>query len=265
MNTVANKYWNNTKLDPEIDGVAPMGGCGRLEIYYRNYFENKRFKQIAELKGKSLLEIGCGAGRWALNLSQLLFHYDGIDISSPSIDFANKLINTRNIQNCKFYNCNIKNFNTQIKYDIIYFSGVTQYIENDELALIIKIVKSLLKPGGIIIDRSTITLEPKTKIGRRDNYYCIYRTSDDIKNVFEKEGFKLMHQQRTYRFLRLNKLKYIYNNKVIWFLNIVPSVWFNVLEFITHMQDILSPKIFREDICGSFSHDFFVFSSDEKK
>lgn len=262
MNNIVTQHWNSKTIDPEIDGVAPMGGGGKLEIYYRNYFEAKHFRKIIKTKDKTLLEIGCGAGRWALNLYNTLNYYEGIDISFPSIELAKNRIKLRGINNCKFYQGNIKDFNPAIKYDIIYFSGVTQYVESDELTQLIKIVKSWLKPEGIIIDRSTITLEAKTIIGLRGDYFSIYRTPNEIIKLFNQEYLKLLYQNRTYRFLRFNNT---YSNKLIYVLKFLPSVLYYFLYFLTYVQDVLYPKIFREDICGKFSHDFFVFTENENK
>lgn len=269
MKEIVTNYWNSAQIDPETDGVAPMGCCGKVEIYYRNYFESKHLKRIIECKNKTLLEIGCGAGRWALNLHRNLQQYDGIDLSKPSIEVAKQLMQLKNITNCNFYYCDVNNFNPEIKYDIIYFGGVTQYIKADDLVRLINMLKRWLKPNGIIIDRSTISLESETKINNNSNYFAIYRTANELKNIFIQSGFKPVYQKRSYRFLRLGRIqKFMNYSKIIKLVRSTSPVSYEMMYFFTYIKDFLKPKDYKEYINGSihrYSHDFIIFSSNEQK
>lgn len=256
-----NNYWNNIINDPDIDGVCPMGGGGLIEIYYREYFEKRNFLKFFNKKIKpSLLEIGCGSGRWAVALNKHLKNYSGIDISRVSINKAVEVCKSKNINNCDFYTASVAEFNSDQKFDIIYLGGVTQYMENNEFNESILYLKKFLKPNGIFIDRSTITLEKTTKMINKNNYFAVYRTEDEITNIFKNAGLKKIHSQNSYRFLRIGKLARFINYPLI--LNILkktPLITYNILYAITCFADLLKPKIFYEEGIGNFTHKFQIF------
>lgn len=266
MNEIVNKYWNSKQLDPDIDGVAAMGDCGRVEIGYRNFFESKHFKKFLSKKNINILEVGCGSGRWALNLHKHVSIYDGIDISQPSINIAKQRVNMQRINNCNFFCCSIQEYQPNKKYDVIYLSGVTQYIESGELIGLLKIITTWLKSNGKIIDRSTISLEPETKKISRDNYYSIYRALDEIINIFDQINLKPIYNNRSYRFLRIGRLKnFLNHSNIISLINTLAPVSYKLMYYYTYLQDVIKPKIYSETICGRFSHNFMVFIKDEKK
>ncbi|MBS1627468.1 MAG: class I SAM-dependent methyltransferase [Bacteroidetes bacterium] len=266
MNETVTKYWNSKQLNPDIDGVAAMGDCGRVEIYFRNFFESKHFRKFISKKNINILEVGCGSGRWALNLYQHVGIYDGIDISRPSIEQAQHRVKLHSIGNCNFFCCSIQEYQPNKKYDIIYLSGVTQYIESDELINLLKIILTWLKPDGEIIDRSTISLEYETKKINRDNYYSIYRTLDEMINIFNEINFKMIYNNKSYRFLRIGRLKKTFNRpKIISLINALSPFSYKLMYYYTYIKDVLKPKVYREDICGKFSHDFMIFIKNDKK
>lgn len=256
-----NNYWNNLINDPDIDGMSPMGGGGLIEIYYRQYFEKNNFLKFFDIKTKpDILEVGCGSGRWALALHKYLGHYSGIDISEVSIRKARELCKSKNINNCDFYFTTITEFSSNRRFDIIYFGGVTQYMEDDEFAKTVSFLKKFLKSDGIFIDRSTISLETGREINDKNNYFSIYRTENEITDIFKDIGFKKILSKNSYRFLRIGKLACYLNHPLL--LNILkktPFITYNILYVITRLADVLKPKVFYENGIGYFTHKFQIF------
>ncbi len=238
-----------------------MGGGGMIEIYYRTYFELLNFLKLYNFKSRpNILEVGCGSGRWGFALHPYVSHYTGIDISEVSIKHAKMHAKIREVKNCYFENVSIRNFHSNKKFDLIYLGGVTQYIEDKILYKDLLHLKSMLKSDGMIIDRSTLTLEPNRVINNQKKYYAIYRTEEELKNIFKQTGFIKISSQKSYKFLRIGILSKIMSYRpILTFLRKIPEIVFPSLLRVTSLLDYVSPKIFEENEIGKFTHKFTSF------
>lgn len=91
------KQWQNSTFDASI----PSDWASLIRKY---------------LKGKSVLDIGCGMGRFTSVFSD--YDYTGLDISEPAINFC------KNRYEGKFICADLVTFDTKRKYDNV-FSWVT--------------------------------------------------------------------------------------------------------------------------------------------
>lgn len=260
--TVVNNYWNKLINNPEIDGVYPMGMGGLVEIYYRTYIEKLNFLKLIKSKNKpSVLEIGCGAGRWAISLNKYLKNYTGIDISETSIEKAIELCTAKQINNCSFQCIDITNFKSKQKFDIIYFGGVTQYMQDEEIKTSILHLKNFLNKDGLLIDRSTLTLENEQQINNRDGYFAIYRNEKELASLFADNGFQIISSMNSYAFLRISRLANYINNRprLINILRRSPTISYNLLLVLTKLANFIKPKVFSEEGTGKYTHRFITF------
>lgn len=257
--TQAFSYWN-TKTDTPglLAGVYPMGGGGKLEVLYRHFFETKHFFNIVKLdKNTRILELGSGNGRWALAFSSRVASYVGVDFSKNLINYARKEIVKRKIRNVKFVLSPIEKLKIAGCFDIIYFSGVAQYLKDKDLLKVIKKLKVNLSPDGVIVDRSTINLF-KTEIVNENKYFSIYRTAQDLTRLFKFAGYKNIYQKRSYRFLRGYKIlnNQLSSDRVIKIVISLSPYSFYLLYIMTVISDFLFPIAFEN---GERSHDLFLF------
>lgn len=99
----------------------------------------------------SVLDLGCGNGRHSISLSNHFQLVHGIDISSENISLANENKN----QNLKFFISDMRNFDTNTKYEYIFnlFTSFGYFKKNEDN---IKVLKSchyhLNKNGLLFID-----------------------------------------------------------------------------------------------------------------
>lgn len=259
MKSKVKNYWNNLIHNPDTDGIADMGSCGPIELFYRTYFESKTFFKLSNMTNKSILEIGCGSGRWGFILCYYVKKYVGIDISLISIKHARAKCKEMKIKNCVFYKTSVNKYHSKRKFDVIYYGGVSQYMDDKELLSTLKHLKKFLKPSGILIDRSTLSLEQKSQINSRKDYYALYRTEKHLTDIICRAGFKPEYSCKSYRFLRTKELSNILNNHfVIKLLNTIPHISYNALYLITLIRDIVNPITFFEEGIGKFTHNFTV-------
>ena len=92
----------------------------------------------------SILEVGCGSGRFAYNLCNKGYSVECVTPQSQLADYAETLLSGMAFVNKSKY----EDFNTSKKYDLILFSESFQYIKMKD-----SIPKSmdLLNPGGYIM------------------------------------------------------------------------------------------------------------------
>lgn len=117
--------------------------------YDENYFKYFYLNKFPKDKNCTILDIGCGNGKFLNILNKLGFqNLYGIDISSQQIEIAKKsnLINVECIDSLIFLK------NVKEKYDVILLIDVLEHLELEySLELINLIYKALKKDGKLFI------------------------------------------------------------------------------------------------------------------
>lgn len=148
-----------------------------------------------DFKGKKLLEIGCGLGRWAEFFQDKCGKYVGIDYSENLIGIAKKHFN---YPNCYFEKLSVteideENLPIEGPYDIIFITGVLIYLNDEDIKVMIEKINELTHYNSIIYIRETISVLD-TRLTLKDfyseelkvDYNAIYRTEKELLEFFEK-------------------------------------------------------------------------------
>jgi 2-polyprenyl-3-methyl-5-hydroxy-6-metoxy-1,4-benzoquinol methylase len=99
-----------------------------------------RFKEALKLipvdiKGLSILDVGCGHGHCSLILASMGANVTGVDYSGKMIEIVEanlKKIYPESMERCSFKHANIFEYNSEEKFDIVMALGVIEYI-NEKL------------------------------------------------------------------------------------------------------------------------------------
>ena len=94
---------------------------------------------------KSILDVGCGAGKFTWQLKNTGFQVDTV---SPSMVFS-EIVQTRLGPQSEVFQCKFEDVNTDKKYDLILFSESFQYVNMEKGFMQCK--KLLNNPGFILI------------------------------------------------------------------------------------------------------------------
>ena len=144
----------------------------RLEIVNECYnsFSLKCLQDI-DLKGKTVLDVGCGSGLFACELARLVAHEGkviAVDISSGQLEIAKENAEKQNLNNIEFIKCSAFELNSlKMEVDCIYSRFLLVHLENP--VSVLKQELSLLKPGGYLISAEfpfaydTISCYPKSE------------------------------------------------------------------------------------------------------
>ncbi len=186
-------FWDNAarQSGAEMQVLAGMLMEDRpYEARCRCAAEEQRFLTLWNPhKNARVLEIGSGGGRWALFLANKVQSYLGLDISPSMVEIAERACSAQGLHNAHFYCGDFLDLNPEGNFDLIYFSGVLQYMDDEVVQKSIGKAAQLLTKDGLLISRDSIQTEER--IEKNGEYPVVYRLVDDYEKLFRAEGFEL--------------------------------------------------------------------------
>jgi len=188
-------------IDPSITNFEDNKD---LKILKNNLEENKIFDYLELKKDYRVLDLGCGWGNWAFKFADKVKEIYAVDFCSDLIKAGKKECEKRKVNNINFFVSSVQDFKTDQKFDIIFLSGIVQYINDFEFEKLLDNISNISKNGTKIVLR-----EPTGIIGRyevnnkysealKDYYSATYRTREEFIDAFEKKGFKLIKDDDMY-------------------------------------------------------------------
>lgn len=201
-------WWNNqAQKNPQSAGMLSVYGADKISQAYRRWAEWRHFRKLVRLKPEmSVLELGCGAGRWAMDMSPIVSKVVGVDFSSEMIRIGCETLQNAGITNVHLEVGSAASFQSSESFDLIYLSGVDQFLDDTELASMLSNVRKLLRPGGILIDRVTLSLSESQFIEKGNGYQCYYRSKHDLIRAMEGAGFYCTYHAPSHQKLELGWL-----------------------------------------------------------
>jgi len=184
-------------------------GKQNWEIYYskhKNIYNYYTFQEqmieliqskLKSLKGKKILEAGCGKGYESLQLSKLNADIVAVDYSKEAIKLLSKQVKKQK-SNLKICQADIRNLPFKDKhFDLVFSQGVLEHFKNPDEVL--KEQYRVLKHNGLII----------IEVPNKYNLYTIYKhllmyvnkwgagwereyTYKSLKELIEVNGFKFI-------------------------------------------------------------------------
>ena len=157
----------------------PQKEWNRLEGFHFE-FEITKFYLNKYLKGKTVLDIGGGPGRYSIYLSQLGYDVTLIDLSDGNIQFLKNKMKELNINNIKAYQCDARDLSklNLDKFDNILIMGPLYHLfkESDREKCVLEAKKLLNKDGLLFASFISVAAgmnyyldnEPENII----NFYC---------------------------------------------------------------------------------------------
>jgi SAM-dependent methyltransferase len=192
-------FWDRAagqgRFGSEFAGMLISGG--KFEALHRHIGEQDRFLTIFTPTPRArVLEVGSGGGRWGFFLADKVSEYVGLDISSAMVAAAAREGQRRGLANVKFECRSLLDYPRDQKFDLIFFSGVLQYMDDDVVAQSIAFASNLMMPEGVIISRDSVQLAERVE--KTGNYPVIYRTPEEYLHLFEAQGFRRDYMDLSY-------------------------------------------------------------------
>lgn len=165
---------------------------------YEKQVEYIREKFIPKLNKEDVVcDYACACGDFSFLVGDYVKKVDGYDISEKMIEKANQTAQNMNINNIEFMQANASSFKLNRKYSAFMMLGLLTCIyDNKKTDEIIKMVAKTLPPKGLLIVKDNLTTDAFNYYINepRFNKISVYRTVDNYKKLFEKNGFKFVDE-----------------------------------------------------------------------
>jgi len=193
------RFW-----DAQADKIENIGDhfqSGMLEdnlflSEFRKKMEEHNFDKLIEMESiNTVLELGCGSGRWSTYLSDKAENITAVDFSNKMIELAksSQPINS----NIEYIQEKAQDYLSNKDYDLIYLSGVMQYLTDSDITAMIKNIKKMSHKDTILLTRDSVSVL-KDSFHKDGEYPVIYRRLIEYSQAFEKEGFYLQNTKRSF-------------------------------------------------------------------
>ena len=185
------EFWDNNQLsDFYTAGTSVNNRPYLYNLYfskYRTRVEVYHLSMKVNLKGKIVLDLGCGTGRLTLEFAKKAKKVVGIDFAQALIDTANQEKERRKLHNVEFHTCALQDLDIKEKFDVVYFGGVLMCIEDEDCFGIIQDIMTVTHSKTIIVNRDTIAYKERhtTKSLENRNDFAVYRTSEEYLRLFK--------------------------------------------------------------------------------
>ncbi len=130
---------------------------------------------------KTILELGCGTGRFTLQLAQDYPNstFEGSDISEEAVKLAQAGALLRNINNAVFHRDDITSLQPlQQEYDLVFNEGTVDIFPGDKDYEVLKGLYHFVKPGGLLL------------IGVPNKRCYVHTINKYLQGRFYKYGFE---------------------------------------------------------------------------
>lgn len=169
-----------------------------------NQFEKEWIlPQLCIDRESTVLDIGCGIGRWAEQVAPLCGEYIGADFSPEMVKIASQRIDQAN---CSFLNLSFQEAVHHAfgrRFNRVFICGVCMYINGGELEACFDGLLQLLDEHCVMYLTETValatrlTLDELPSAALKTDYSVIYRTPDEYRAYYqtlENAGFRAVQQ-----------------------------------------------------------------------
>lgn len=172
--------------------------------FQRDAAEKNKLLPLLSLSGEeSVLDVGCGTGRWADVIAPICSSYLGTDFSAELIRIATERFMSEEHMSFRCLPAERVNFETLgRRFDLVVSMGLFIYLNDDELIQTLEGYGSVAKDKCKILIREPMGLDARLTVLEHFSedmdqvYNAIYRTENELMAIIDKTllsaGFKVV-------------------------------------------------------------------------
>jgi len=145
----AEEYDSFFQKTPKMNFAQKLG-----HRFFRKPYVYRRLNAVIELSGdvggKRILEVGCGSGRYSVELAKRGAIVTGLDFSPNMVKVSQRLAQSENVKNCDFVVADIFEYSPGKKFDVVICSGVFDYMTKEEAQKLIGKLRDLSKDAVVV-------------------------------------------------------------------------------------------------------------------
>ncbi len=186
---------------------AGMEEAGVLDVFsaagaiYRDRREKSTLRRL--LPGRrfsTVLELGCGNGRWLEFFSPRSDRVIGMDNSPSILLHAHRRLQQKDLSNVELIEGDACHLPEHMPCSLVYLSSLLLYLTDAEASRLLAEARELLEPGGILLCRDSLSAGERFE--SRNGYFAIYRNRQEFARMLHEAGFRLLRESPTYRRLQ---------------------------------------------------------------
>lgn len=176
------------------DRIAPQ--FSRTHFYPDFWLPEFRIFQKL-VPGKTVIDIGCGAGRDAVLFNKAKFNYTGIDASAGMLTQARKRVPKGKFRLMSFYDLKFR----PDSFDGFWTAASILHIPKRRVGKVLRSIRGIVKPHGVgfISIKEKVSLDEglirEEKWGGIERYFAFY-TKKELTDVLTKNGFEIFRSYR---------------------------------------------------------------------
>jgi len=204
-------------------GVVPLLQGEQKELGSRMNFDPLNLgsyvflRQISQdiIRGKKVLDYGCGTGLHLRWLSSVANEVVGIDLSEKSLEIAKRMVLDNNLNNVELIvmDCEKLEFPDN-SFDVIFDGGTFSSLD---IHVALPELKRVLKPGGHVVGIETFGHNPFINLKRKFNKITKNRTEWAESHILNNNG--------------LEKIKEYFSNVDVYYFHVISWIIFPFLNF----------------------------------
>ena len=175
-------YWNEHNSETSINSeYTDVDSQGKRRNWVSQFLYTKQY-----ITGKTLLEIGVGAGQ-----SILWFEEEGFDVSGIEPDGRNVSMINKVLKRGKVAETSVEGFSSDKVFDVIWMSHVLEHLI-EPVRFLKKIRNNLKKNGIFFIEVPNCEYEPMLQSSIEKNPHLYHFTKKALTKMVERTGYKIM-------------------------------------------------------------------------
>jgi len=175
-------YWNERNSETSINSeYTDTDSQGKRRNWVSQFLYTKQY-----ITGKTLLEIGVGAGQ-----SILWFEEEGFDVSGIEPDGRNVSMINKVLKRGKVAKASVEEFSSDKVFDVIWMSHVLEHLI-EPVNFLKKIRNNLKKNGVFFIEVPNCEYEPMLQSSIEKNPHLYHFTKKALTKMVERTGYKIM-------------------------------------------------------------------------
>jgi SAM-dependent methyltransferase len=214
--STAQSFWNTRQRHAApgavtgylLDESPPSIGRHRFEGEWRQLMA---WLGRYPIRRQACLDVGCGTGLWMKALAAEFETVEGWDYAPAMVKASRGTLKAAGIKNARAFVGEVTKRRGTHVFDMIFVGGVIMYTPEAELMPLLKSLRRLLKPGGLLVLRES-TIEGKTwvrsgmplrpgllataKQKQLQDYVAVYRSRRDLAKKLELAGFTVKATKR---------------------------------------------------------------------
>ena len=193
------KYWND--IANEFDAIytgnkSPIARSLdrwlRRDIYQRFDWVMREAGSVAELRGMTICDIGCGSGRFVTSLAKRGARVTGVDFAPEMLKLAAQLAEKQGVADrCKYVLSDVLDWKTNERFDLVIAIGFWDYIADPLPRL--QVIRGLTKTTFLSAWPRAATLRSairKVRL-RVDGCPVYFFTLPQVEDYLKRAGFRV--------------------------------------------------------------------------